>query len=88
MIIVIVVSCTLLCLFYFEDFIICADFFDAGVMPSASVSKDAAEAEETKPSAMADILPEGFFDDPKQDAKVSMYRTTKYMEKLKASSDR
>ena len=38
-------------------------------MPSASTSKEDDEEEE-KPSAMADILPEGFFDDPKMDAKV------------------
>jgi len=43
------------------------DFFDAGVMPSASTSK---VEEEPKPAAMSDKLPEGFFDDPKQDAKV------------------
>ena len=41
-------------------------------MPSASTSKDTEEEEETKPSAMADILPEGFFDDPKIDAKVRL----------------
>ena len=39
-------------------------------MPSASLSKDT-ETEEAKPSVIADDLPEGFFDDPKQDAKVS-----------------
>ena len=50
--------------------VISSDFFDAGVMPSASLSKDT-EAEEAKPSVIADVLPEGFFDDPKQDAKVS-----------------
>lgn len=44
------------------------DFFDAGVMPSASTSKDSEE--EKKPATMADVLPEGFFDDPKMDAKV------------------
>ena len=48
------------------------DFFDVGVMPSASTSKEA-EEEEQKPSAMADILPEGFFDDPKMDAKVRLF---------------
>ena len=50
--------------------VILSDFFDAGVMPSASLSKDT-ETEEAKPSVIADVLPEGFFDDPKQDAKVS-----------------
>ena len=49
---------------------ILSDFFDAGEMPSASLSKDT-ETEEAKPSVIADVLPEGFFDDPKQDAKVS-----------------
>ena len=38
-------------------------------MPSASLSKDT-KSEEAKPSVIADVLPEGFFDDPKQDAKV------------------
>ena len=51
-------------------YVISSDFFDAGVMPSASLSKDT-ETEEAKPSVIADVLPEGFFDDPKQDAKVS-----------------
>ena len=46
-----------------------SDFFDAGVMPSASTSKE--PEEEPKPSSMADALPEGFFDDPKMDAKVN-----------------
>ena len=38
-------------------------------MPSASLSKDT-KSEEAQPSVIADVLPEGFFDDPKQDAKV------------------
>jgi hypothetical protein len=39
-------------------------------MPSASTSKE--PEEEPKPSTMADVLPEGFFDDPKMDAKVRL----------------
>ncbi|XP_060556890.1 zinc finger protein 830-like [Ruditapes philippinarum] len=54
-----------------------ADFFDAGVMPSASTSKE--PEEEPKPSTMADVLPEGFFDDPKMDAKV---RKVEYVDKM------
>ena len=56
--------------------ILFVDFFDVGVMPSASTSKED-EEEEEKPSAMADILPEGFFDDPKMDAKVSYHNNPK-----------
>ncbi len=44
-----------------------ADFFDAGVAPSTSKDE---EEEETKPQSMAEKLPEGFFDNPKEDAKV------------------
>jgi hypothetical protein len=40
------------------------DFFDSGV------KKHEATEEEEKPRTMADILPEGFFDNPKADAKV------------------
>ncbi|WAR18691.1 ZN830-like protein [Mya arenaria] len=54
-----------------------ADFFDSGVMPSASTSKEPEEP--VKPTAMSDILPEGFFDDPKQDAKV---RKIEYVDKM------
>ncbi|XP_045187444.2 zinc finger protein 830-like [Mercenaria mercenaria] len=54
-----------------------ADFFDAGVMPSASTSKDVEE--EPRPATMADVLPEGFFDDPKMDAKV---RKVEYVDKM------
>lgn len=42
------------------------DFFDAGQVPSDT---DPTE-EGSKTKIMADILPEGFFDDPKLDAKV------------------
>ena len=38
-------------------------------MQSASLSKDT-ETEEAKPSVIVNVFPEGFFDDPKQDAKV------------------
>ena len=48
-----------------------ADFFDKGVVPSTSVN-DGDESEKTAPAAMAEKLPEGFFDDPKMDAKVSV----------------
>ncbi|XP_061164332.1 zinc finger protein 830-like [Saccostrea echinata] len=49
-----------------------ADFFDLGV------KKEEAEEEE-KPRTMADILPEGFFDNPKADAKV---RQVEYKDKM------
>ncbi len=43
-------------------------------MPSAASSSDAAEksdkGEAATPVAMAEKLPEGFFDDPKMDAKA------------------
>lgn len=41
------------------------DFFDPGVKKE--------EIKEEKPKTMADILPEGFFDNPKADAKVWMF---------------
>ena len=47
---------------------IAADFFDQGVTPSSSAAGD---KEEEKPLSMAEKLPEGFFDDPKQDARVT-----------------
>jgi hypothetical protein len=43
-----------------------SDFFDAGVKPDG----EKAENVNTKPASMAEVLPEGFFDDPKMDAKV------------------
>ncbi|KAK7441700.1 hypothetical protein BaRGS_00040563 [Batillaria attramentaria] len=51
-----------------------SDFFDAGL-------KAEGEKVETvsKPTAMADVLPEGFFDDPKMDAKV---RKVEYKDKM------
>ncbi|XP_022329781.2 zinc finger protein 830-like [Crassostrea virginica] len=48
-----------------------ADFFDSGVKRE--------EITEEKPKTMADILPEGFFDNPKADAKV---RQVEYKDKL------
>lgn len=44
------------------------DFFDGPF-------KAEAEKEEisSKPATMADVLPEGFFDDPKMDAKASFF---------------
>ena len=42
-----------------------SDFFDGDVNPSAEE-----EPEPAKPANMAEALPEGFFDDPKMDAKV------------------
>ena len=41
------------------------DFFDSGVKRE--------EITEEKPKTMADILPEGFFDNPKADAKVILF---------------
>ncbi|XP_067680900.1 zinc finger protein 830-like [Haliotis asinina] len=49
-----------------------SDFFDKGSKPSG-------DAVEEKPKTMADILPEGFFDDPKMDAKV---RKVEYKDKM------
>ncbi|PVD26420.1 hypothetical protein C0Q70_14096 [Pomacea canaliculata] len=50
-----------------------ADFFDASF-------KEEAEKQETdKPLAMAEVLPEGFFDDPRMDAKV---RQVEYKDKM------
>ena len=43
-----------------------SDFFDPGVAPSTSKE----EGEEHRPQSMAEKLPEGFFDNPKEDAKV------------------
>ncbi|XP_052271066.1 zinc finger protein 830-like [Dreissena polymorpha] len=54
-----------------------ADFFDSSVIPSTSTANE--EEDAAKPTAMADILPEGFFDDPKQDAKV---RKVEYVDKM------
>ena len=42
------------------------DFFDSSKKPA----KTEAAEESTEPKTMAEVLPEGFFDDPKQDAKV------------------
>ena len=50
------------------------DFFDTGVTASAAASneenKETDESEKEKEKSMAEKLPEGFFDDPKADAKV------------------
>lgn len=43
-----------------------ADFFD----PPGKADEEKGENSSSKPAAMADVLPEGFFDDPKMDAKV------------------
>ncbi|KAK7104777.1 zinc finger protein 830-like [Littorina saxatilis] len=51
-----------------------ADFFDASFKPEGETAESSA-----KPSAMADVLPEGFFDDPKMDAKV---RKVEYKDKM------
>lgn len=39
------------------------DFFDSGIKPTSEVVP--------QERVMADVIPEGFFDNPKQDAKVS-----------------
>ena len=39
------------------------DFFDSGMAPSS-------KEEEPVKNEMSDVLPEGFFDDPKMDAKA------------------
>jgi hypothetical protein len=39
------------------------DFFDSGIKPASEVVP--------QERVMADVIPEGFFDNPKQDAKVS-----------------
>ncbi|XP_071161402.1 zinc finger protein 830-like [Mytilus edulis] len=48
-----------------------ADFFDSGDKPEVE--------DEPKEKVMADVLPEGFFDNPKQDAKV---RKVEYRDKM------
>ena len=51
--------------------ILLADFFD----PQFKVEAEKAESSSSsKPAAMADVLPEGFFDDPKMDAKVMFWK--------------
>ena len=50
----------------------CSDFFDAGVTPSTSAdASDTSVPHTTEP--ISEQLPEGFFDDPKQDAKVIIH---------------
>ena len=44
--------------------------------PATTKAKDTAE--ESKPEAMADKLPEGFFDDAKMDAKVRILSNYKF----------
>ena len=62
---------TLFCWIFFA-----VDFFDTGVVPGMPLAADKAKTEpstkkrEVKPEAMANKLPEGFFDDAKMDAKV------------------
>ncbi|KAH3859256.1 hypothetical protein DPMN_101973 [Dreissena polymorpha] len=56
------------CRYQFWSVFFSTDFFDSSVIPSTSTANE--EEDAAKPTAMADILPEGFFDDPKQDAKV------------------
>ena len=58
-------------------FFFVADFFDSGVVPSrsdnpstSSKSEEKDKQEQQPAEAMADKLPEGFFDDAKMDAKV------------------
>ncbi|KAL4238716.1 hypothetical protein ACF0H5_003423 [Mactra antiquata] len=55
-----------------------ADFFDSNVTPSTS------KEEEDKPSKISDALPEGFFDDPKMDAKI---RNVEYIDKMEEEWD-
>ena len=45
------------------------DFFDAPSKAEAEKVESTSSAS-SKPATMADVLPEGFFDDPKMDAKV------------------
>ena len=49
-------------------FMMFADFFDA----SSTKPDNIADVVSSKPTTMADLLPEGFFDDPKMDAKVTI----------------
>ena len=68
---------------YFEPSI---DFFDSGVKPSESAVSNPevndAENEESKEVTMAEKLPEGFFDNPKLDAKVGVRLSTSYRVKV------
>ncbi|XP_076443141.1 zinc finger protein 830-like [Babylonia areolata] len=52
------------------------DFFDA---PSKAEVEKGVNAASSKPTTMAEVLPEGFFDDPKMDAKV---RQVEYKDKM------
>ncbi|XP_035824688.1 zinc finger protein 830 [Aplysia californica] len=56
------------------------DFFDPGEEPSGSEEKP--ESQQNK--KMSEILPEGFFDDPKMDAKV---RKVEYKDKMEEEWD-
>ena len=50
--------------------LISLDFFDSGLEPSGSGDGDQEKPETAPDKKMSDVLPEGFFDDPKMDAKV------------------
>merc|ERR1712226_858059 len=57
-----------------------SDFFDQGVVPSqGQVTKATKEGDDVKVDTMAEKIPEGFFDDPKVDAKV---RKVEYKDKM------
>ena len=49
-----------------------ADFFDAGNEPSSSEDAKQGKPESSQNKKMSEVLPEGFFDDPKMDAKVRL----------------
>lgn len=53
-----------------------SDFFDSGTKPASEVVPQA--------KVMADVIPEGFFDNPKQDAKV---RQVEYKDKMEEEWD-
>ena len=55
-----------------SDFKSISDFFDPGLAPGTSKE----EEKEQKPHTMAEKLPEGFFDNPKEDAKVYLQLNT------------
>ncbi|ELU02131.1 hypothetical protein CAPTEDRAFT_26823, partial [Capitella teleta] len=58
------------------------NFFDQGIAPSAS--SDAKEEKDHKEAVMSEKIPEGFFDDPKKDAKA---REIEYKDKMDVEWD-
>jgi len=56
-----------------------ADFFDSGIEPSGIGDENQDKSEPVQDKKMSEVLPEGFFDDPKMDAKK---RNVEYKDKM------